>query len=62
MNHPPVDAESLSLAVHILSVVIVLSTVCACVALGMVSRALETWLPHLVSAIKRDRVSGADGH
>lgn len=55
-------ATSLTLAVHILSVVIVLSTVCLCVALGMVSRALETWLPSLATAIRRDRVKGAEGH
>lgn len=52
----------LTLAVHILSVVIVLTAVCLCVALSLVSRALETWLPHMVSALKRDRVGGAEGH
>lgn len=52
----------LTLAVHILSVVIVLTAVCLCVALGMVSRALETWLPSLAVAVRRGRVDGSGGH
>lgn len=56
------SARSLALAVHILSVVIVLCTVTVCVALGLVSRALETWLPNLALAINRDRVKGAERH
>lgn len=52
----------LTLAVHILSVVIVLTAVCLCVALGMVSRALETWLPSLAVAVRRARVDGSEGH
>lgn len=55
-------ARSLALAVHILSVVIVLSTVCLCVALGLVSRPLEKWLPSLVVALRRARVDGAESH
>jgi hypothetical protein len=55
-------ATELALAAHILSIVIVLSTVCLCVALGLVSRALETWLPSLAVAIRRDRVDGAERH
>jgi hypothetical protein len=52
----------LTIAVHILSVIIVLSTVSLCVALGMVARALETWLPTVAIAIRRDRANGAEGH
>lgn len=62
MNHPAADAESLSLAIYILSVVIVLSSVTMVVALWQVSRALETWLPSLAVAIRRERVKGAEGH
>lgn len=54
--------RSLTLAVHILSVVVVLCTVCTCVALTLVSRPLEAWLPSLVLALRRDRVKGAERH